>query len=151
MAFTITSSASALLLTGATPLVMTSAGVYYFKRCIVQGRRRKITIGSSPSAVGSFVQDFDDHSYPITGGSIMLIGADEASIKTAFASYEALISQQVGLSLSIPNENSGSAFANCVNTMFELWRRPDGRIVTPNGDGSLFRAYISMEFIQLSK
>ena len=150
MAFIIENSNGDTLLTGATPLDMTTGGVYYFKRCKFGSPRRKIAIDSSPSAKGSFAQDFDDHSWPITGGSILLNSSSVTTIKQLYESYSLLIANQIGLELTIPDGVSAT-YPNCVCTMFEAVRRPDGRTVVPNGDGSLYRMYIEMEFLQLSK
>ena len=149
MAFTITNAASATVLTAATPLSL-AAGTYYFKRCKVDSVQRKVLVDSSPTMAGAFAQDMGDMCWPITGGSILISDTSEANIKTTFTTLGLAIKQQIGLTLSIPNE-SASPFANCVCTAFELMRRSDGRIVVPNGDGTTFRAYVAMEFIQLSR
>lgn len=149
MAFTIVNSASSTVLTAATPLDL-AVGIYYFKRCKVDSVSRKITIDSSPSANGSFAQDFGDCCWSISGGSILISGSSESDCKAAFQTLAANIKQQIGLTLSIPNENL-SPFTNCVCTAFELMRRSDGRICVPNDDGMSFRSYVMMEFVQLSR
>ena len=150
MSFFIQNANGDTLLTATTPLDMTTGGVYYFKNFKMGSPRRKIAIDSSPSAKGSFAQDFDDHSWPIAGGSILLNSSSVTTIKQLEETYSLLIANQIGLELTIPNQASAT-YPNCVCTMFEAVRRPDGRTVVPNGDGSLYRMYIEMEFIQLSK
>lgn len=148
MALTISNSGGTLL-TAATPIDLTEAGTYYFKRIKTGGVKRKITIDTSPSARGSFVQDFDDASWPLTGGSIIINASSEAECKSAFESYSNVVSQQIGL--TVESTELPSNYAHCVNTSFEIVRRGDGRMVIPNGDGTLFRMYVDMEFVQLSK
>lgn len=153
MAFTIVDGDGDTVLTGATPLDLTNAGTYYLKRLKVGAPNRKIAIDSSPSAKGSFVQDFDDHSYPIMGGSLAIVGSSEAAVKATFESYALLIKSQIDLTLTIPNETG--TYPNCVNMEFDLIRFPGnnqngGQLVKPNDNGT-FRAYVQMDFIQLSK
>lgn len=157
MAFTIKDVSGDTLIVGTYPMAF-STNVYYCKRCKVDAPNRKVTVDSSPTVDGSFAQDFGDHSWPITGGSLMFVGPSEADIRKSFEDYAALIKQQIGLTLTIPNQNvSGSTpedkdYPNCVCTAFELLRRPapDMRTVIPNDNGS-FRAFVAMEFVQLSK
>lgn len=158
MSFAILDINDQTLLTGTTPLAMTS-GTYYLKRCKVDSVSRKVTIDSSPGVDGSFAQDFGDHSWMITGGTLMIVSTSEMLVRTQFATYAPLIKQQIGLTLIIPNEKNtagnpdNQTYTNCVCTAFELMRRPhpDLRTVIPNGDGSTYRAYVAMEFVQLSK
>lgn len=149
MSFGILDSSNNVLAVGIVPLDL-AAGVYYFKRCKVDSVQRKITIDSSPSANGSFAQDFGDCCWPITGGSLLISGTSEADCKASFQTMCALVKNQIGLTVQIPNE-SLSPFRNCVCTAFELMRRPDGRICVPNDDAMTFRAYVAMEFVQLSR
>ncbi len=158
MSFAILDINDQTLLTGTTPLAMT-AGTYYLKRCKVDSVSRKVTIDSSPGTQGSFAQDFGDHSWMISGGSLMIVSTSEMLIKVQFETYQALIKQQIGLTLVIPNQKNtagnpdNQTYTNCVCTAFELMRRPmpDSRIVIPNGDGSTYRAFVAMEFVQLSR
>lgn len=155
MAFTITNAANTQVLVAATPLSL-AAGVYYFKRCKVDSVQRKVLIDSSPTMAGAFAQDFGDMCWPITGGSLLISDTSEQNVKDSFTAYALSIKQQIGLTLSIPNQSAQpfpgtSPFLNCVCTAFELMRRSDGRIVVPNGDGTTFRAYVAMEFVQLSR
>jgi hypothetical protein len=151
MALTITNSSGATVMTAVTPLNVLVGGVYYLKRLKVESPLRKITIDSSPSVNGSFAQDFGDHSWPITGGSVMLVDSSEANLLAAFEIFAGLIKHQIGMTLSMDNETA-SPFANCVCTGFELYRRlpPDKRKVIPNGNGT-FRCCIDIDFVQLSK
>ncbi len=153
MAFIVKDRDGATLLTLTVPLDIRTAGRYYVKRCKVDSPNRKITIDSSPSANGSFAQDFDDHSWPISGGSMAIVGSSESDVRATFESDAANIKGQIGLELTIPNQTNYSSYPNCVCTAFELMRRPppDLRTVIPNEGATTFRAYVAMEFVQLSK
>ena len=152
MAFTIVNAAGSTVLTATSGFALT-AGTYYFHRCKVDSCDRKVTLDSTPGAGGGFAQDFGDLWWPISGGSLLICNTSEAACKSTFEAYAALIKKQIGMTLTLPNENgtSGGTYPNVANTAFELIRFPDGRIVKPNGNGSTFRCVVQMEFIQLSQ
>ncbi len=157
MSFAILDVDDHTILTGTTPLALT-AGTYYLKRCKVDSVSRKVTIDSSPGANGSFAFDFGDCCWMISGGTLLLVGATQAAVRKLFEGYAVLIKQQIGLTVVIPDQDltgsnpTNKSYSNCVCTGFELLRRPppDSRIVIPNDDGT-FRAFVAMEFVQLSQ
>ncbi len=152
MAFAIVNSAGSTVLTATTGFSL-ATGNYYFHRCKVDSCKRKVTIDSTPGAGGSFAQDFGNMWWTISGGSLLICNTTEAACKSTFEAFAVLIKEQIGLTLTIPNENgtSGGTYPNCVCTAFEIIRFPDGRIVKPNGNGATFRCVVQMEFVQLSQ